>query len=400
MPTPSLQHITRTVQADIDAGRLPGVVMVLHHKGRTVLNQALGLRDPAAHEPMRTDSIFRIYSMTKPIVSVALMMLVEEGAVELSDPVARHLPEFANLSLGIEALNAAGHKVLQRQPLTEVSAEAPTVLDLLRHTSGLTYGSFGDSLLKTEYIQAGIESHRLSNTELSQRLTTLPLAYAPGTVWEYSRATDVLGALIERVSGHSLGNFLQARILGPLGMVDTGFSVPPAQQARIAQPFAIDPDSQQAVKLLNPTRVPVFESGGGGLMSTAGDYLRFTRMLLAGGTLDGTRIVSAATVSLMIRDHLGTEIIRASRLLSANTQANTEYSPGPGYGFGLGFAVRVNDSEATIPGSPGDYYWGGLGGTHFWNDPQENLSAIWMMQAPYQREHYRSWFKNIVYAAL
>jgi CubicO group peptidase (beta-lactamase class C family) len=306
MPTPSLAHITRTVQADIDAGRLPGVVMVLHHNGQTLLNQALGLRDPAApdptaRDPMRTDSIFRIYSMTKPIVSVALMMLVEEGKVQLLDPVARYLPEFADLSLGVETLDAAGRKVLQRQPLADVSANVPTVLDLLRHTSGLTYGSFGDSLLKTEYVNAGVESERLSNTELSQRLATLPLAYAPGTIWDYSRATDVLGALIERVSGHSLGAFLQTRILGPLGMVDTGFSVPPAQQARIAQPFAIDPDSQQAVKLQDPTQVPVFESGGGGLMSTAGDYLRFTRMLLAGGTLDGTRIVSAQTVGLMTR---------------------------------------------------------------------------------------------------
>ncbi len=391
----SLEHITRTVQADIDAGRLPGVVMVLQRDGQTLLSQALGLRDPAAHAPMRTDSIFRIYSMTKPIVSVALMMLVEEGKVQLSDALERYLPEFANLSLGIESIDAAGRKVLQRQPLAAVPARAPIVLDLLRHTSGMTYGSFGDSLIKTEYVKAGVESEQLRNTELAQRLATLPLAHAPGTIWEYSRATDVLGALIERVSGHSLGAFLQARILGPLSMVDTGFSVPPAQQARIAQPFAIDPDSQQAVKLLDPTQVPVFESGGGGLMSTASDYLRFTRMLLAGGTLDGARIVSAQTISLMTRDHLGPQVIRASRALIPN-----DYSPGPGYGFGLGFAVRLDDNEATVAGNPGDYSWGGLAGTSFWNAPQENLSAIWMMQAPYQREHYRNWFKNMVYAAL
>lgn len=395
MPIPSLANITRTVQADIDAGRLPGVVMLLHRNGQTLLSHALGLRDPAAPDPMRTDSIFRIYSMTKPIVSVALMMLVEEGKVQLSDPVARYLPEFTNLSLAVETLDAAGHKVLQRQPLADLSAQVPAVLDLLRHTSGLTYGSFGSSLLKTEYIEAGVESERLSNTELSQRLATLPLAYTPGTIWEYSRATDVLGALIERVSDQSLGAFLQTRILGPLGMVDTSFSVPPAQQARIAQPFAIDPDSQQAVKLFNPTRVPVFESGGGGLMSTAGDYLRFTRMLLADGTLDGTRIVSAQTVQLMTRDHLGPQVIRASRALIPS-----DYTPGPGYGFGLGFAVRVNDSEATMAGSLGDYSWGGLAGTYFWNDPQENLSAIWMMQAPYQREHYRNLFRSMVYTAL
>jgi CubicO group peptidase (beta-lactamase class C family) len=316
--------------------------------------------------------------------------------VQLVDPIATYLPEFKNLSLGVEAVNAAGHKVLQSIPLGKVPASRePTVQDLLRHTSGITYGIFGESLLKTQYLQAEVEHGKHSNTEFSKRLAALPLAYAPGTIWEYGRSTDVLGALIERVSGQTLGAYLQARIFAPLGMVDTGFSVPAAQHARIVQPFAIDPDGQLPVRLLDPTKVPVYESGGGGLMSTAADYLRFARMLLAGGTLDGVRILSRKTIALMTSDHLGPDVLRASRVLGTTTG----YIPGPGYGFGLGFAVRTTDGEASSPGSVGDYSWGGLAGTYFWNDPKENLIAIWMMQGPQQREYYRSLFKNMVYGA-
>jgi CubicO group peptidase (beta-lactamase class C family) len=346
---------------------------------------------------MRSDSIFRIYSMTKPIASVGLMMLVEDGKVQLADPVAKYLPEFEGLTLGVEGRDEVGKPLLERIPLTELpGARAPTVQDLLRHTSGITYGIFGDSLVKSEYRKSGVEQGKLTNTEFAQRLATLPLAYAPGTVWEYGRSTDVVGALIERVSGQTLGAYLQARIFGPLGMLDTGFAVPATQQARIAQPFKTDPDSTTlAVRLLDTSRAPVYESAGGGLLSTAPDFLRFARMLLAGGTLDGVRILSAKTIALMTSDHLGADIIRASSVRGANL----DYIPGPGYGFGLGFAVRLGGGEAGNAGSGGDYSWGGLAGTYFWNDPQENMTAIWMMQGPYQREYYRNLFKNLVYGA-
>jgi CubicO group peptidase (beta-lactamase class C family) len=397
MHTPSLERITRTVQSDIDAGRLPGAVMLVHKDGKTVLDQALGRRDPSAPDAMRTDTIFRIYSMTKPIASVGLMMLVEDGLVQIADPVAKYLPEFEGVTLGVEGRDDVGQPLLERIALSEVpGARVPTVQDLLRHTSGLTYGIFGDSMVKSAYRKSGAEQGKLTNTEFSERLATLPLAYAPGTVWEYGRSTDVVGALIERVSGQTLGVYLQARIFGPLGMTDTGFAVHAASQARIAQPFAIDPDSATlAVRLLDTSKVPVYESAGGGLLSTAPDYLRFSRMLLAGGTLDGARIVSPKTIALMTSDHLGADVIRASRVPGANT----DYVPGPGYGFGLGFAVRLADGEASNAGSAGDYAWGGLAGTYFWNDPRENLTAIWMMQGPYQREYYRNLFKNLVYGA-
>ena len=398
MHTPSLERITRIVQSDIDAGRLPGAVMLVHKDGKTVLDQALGKRDPGAPDAMRTDTIFRIYSMTKPIASVGLMMLVEDGMVQICDPVARYLPEFEGLTLGVPGRDDVGQPVLERIPLTELAGvHAPTVHDLLRHTSGLTYGIFGDSLVKSEYRKSGVEQGKLTNTEFSQRLATLPLAYAPGTVWEYGRSTDIVGALIERVSGQSLGAYLQARIFGPLGMLDTGFAASAAQHQRVAQPFATDPDSTTlAVRLRDTSKAPSFESAGGGLLSTAPDYLRFARMLLAGGTLDGVRIVSPKTIDLMTSDHLGADVIRASRAQGAST----EYIPGPGYGFGLGFAVRVASGEASNAGSVGDYAWGGLAGTYFWNDPKENLTAIWMIQAPYQREYYRNFIKNMVYGAL
>jgi CubicO group peptidase (beta-lactamase class C family) len=396
MHTASLERLTKVVQADIAAGRLPGAVMLIHKDGKTVLHQALGKRDPDAPDAMQPDSIFRIYSMTKPIVSVGLMMLVEDGKVQLGDPIAKYLPEFKNMSLGIEKKDASGSVTLVATPLSQIpGAREPTVHDLMRHTAGLTYGIFGKSLLKTQYLQAGVEQGRLNNTDFSKQLATLPLAYLPGSTWEYSRSTDLVGSLIERVSGQTLAAYVQARILAPLGMKDTAFWTPPEQQNRVAQPFKLDPESKQAVRLLDVTKAPVYESGGGGMVSTATDYLRFSRMLLAGGTLDGVRLLSSKTIALMTTDHLGADVLRASRVIGATTG----YVPGAGYGFGLGFGVRLADGESSNAGSAGDYSWGGLGGTFFWIDPKENLIGIWMMQGPFQREYYRNLFKNLVYGA-
>ncbi len=387
----ALQKLDDLVTRDTAAGRLPGAVMLLWRDGRVVHDKVIGQRDPKTQAPMAADSIFRIYSMSKPIVSVGLMMLVEDGKVQLREPVARYLPEFKDVQLAVEKKDAAGNPVIERVP----SPRAPTVQDLLRHTSGLTYGVFGKSLVKTEYLNAGVEGTTLSNTDFSKKIATMPLAYVPGTVWEYSRSTDVLGALIERVSGQTLGVYLQQRILGPLGMKDSGFSVPADKLNRLAEPFKLDPDTKLAVTLLDATKPPVYESGGGGMVSTAPDYLRFCRMVLNGGELDGVRILSPKTVELMASDHLGADLIRASRVPGASTG----YGPGPGAGFGLGFSVRIAAGEAVTPGSVGEIGWGGLGGTYFWIDPREKLIAIWMMQAPGQREHYRGVFKNMVYGA-
>jgi CubicO group peptidase (beta-lactamase class C family) len=323
---------------------------------------------------MREDSIFRIYSMTKPIVSVAAMMLVDEGRLQLSDPVAKHVPELRGLRVGIEKDGKLEVVSAQRQP---------TVQDLLRHTSGFTYGVFGKSMVKDLYSKAGVDANDHTNSEMVKKLATVPLHYQPGTTWEYGRSTDVLGHVVERVSGQPLDQFLQTRILGPLGMKDTAFFAEPAKQPRLAESFAKDPDSGAAINLLNVRDRPRYLAGGQGLVSTAADYLRFAQMLLNGGELGGVRILSRKTVDFMTSDHLGA--IRG---------------PGPGYGFGLGFAVRHADGLSSTNGSGGDYNWAGLGGTYFWVDPKERLIAVWMMQAPNQRNYYRELFRNMVYAAL
>jgi CubicO group peptidase (beta-lactamase class C family) len=391
MNAAALQKLDNLVTRDTAAGRLPGAVMLVYRDDKLVHEKVIGQRDPQAGAPMAADSIFRIYSMSKPIVSVGLMMLVEDGKVQLSDPISRHLPEFKDMKVGVEKKDAAGNSVLELTP----SPRMPTVQDLLRHTSGLTYGVFGRSLVKSEYLKANIHKNEFNNNELSKVLAGLPLANVPGSTWEYSRSTDLAGSLIERVSGQTLGVYLQQRILGPLGMKDSGFSVPADKLNRLAQPFKLDPDTKQPISLIDVTRPPVFESGGGGMVSTAADYLRFCRMLLNGGELDGVRILSPKTVAAMTSDHLGPDIIRASRVPGANTG----YLPGPGFGFGLGFAVRLAPGESASLGSVGEINWGGLGGTYFWIDPREKLIAIWMMQAPGPREHYRGVFKSMVYGA-
>ena len=373
-----LQRLERLIQADVEKGRIPGAVMLISRDGKVVMNKAIGQQDAQKGVPMKLDSIFRIYSMTKPIVSVAAMMLVEEGRLQLSDPVSQHIPELKGLKVGVEKGDGLDLVAAVREP---------TVHDLLRHTSGFTYGVFGKNLVKEAYQKAGVDSWDQTNAEFIKKLATVPLMSQPGTQWEYSRSVDVLGVVVERVSGLPLDQFLQARILKPLGMKDTGFWVPADKQARIAEAFPVDPDSKQPVTLAEIRQAPKLLSGGGGMVSTAADYLRFTRMLMNGGELDGVRILSRKTVEYMTSDHIG-------------TVRGPTYIPGAGYGFGLGFAVRLADGLATTPGSAGDYNWGGLGGTYFWVDPKEKLIAIWMMQAPGQRTYYRGIFRDMVYAAM
>ena len=370
----ALGRLERTVAADIQQGRIPGAVMLVHRDGRTAYAKALGRQDPRGDVPMREDSLFRLYSMTKPVVSVAAMMLVEEGRITLSDPVSKHIPELKGLKVGVEKDGKLELVNAQREP---------TVQDLLRHTSGFTYGVFGRSMVKDLYAKNEVDASDHTNADLVRKLAKVPLHYQPGTTWEYGRSTDVLGHLIERVSGESLDAHLQRGLFGPLGMKDTGFFVEPARQARIAEAFANDPDSKRPVTLLEIRQQPKYLAGGQGLVSTAADYLRFAQMLLNGGELEGVRILSRKTVEYMTSDHLGA--IRG---------------PGPGYGFGLGFAVRHANGLSSTNGSAGDYNWAGLGGTYFWVDPKERLIGIWMMQAPNQRNHYRELFRNMVYGAL
>jgi CubicO group peptidase (beta-lactamase class C family) len=377
LSTARLNRLTDTLRGEIDRGRVPGAVALIARRGKLGYFEALGVRDPATAAPMHKDTIFRFYSMTKPIVSVAAMMLWEEGKVLLNDPIAKYIPAFAARKVAVER-----HGKVELVP----AERDITIQDLLRHTSGFTYEFRGTAPVQKMYMEAKLFRRNQTNAEHAQTLATLPLMHQPGTQWEYSRSTDVVGRLVEVLSGQSLGAFLSERILGPLGMVDTDFHVPPQKHQRLAEAFAKDPESGAAVQLVEVRERPMFESGGGGLVSTAMDYARFLQMLLNGGMLDGKRLLSRKTIEFMTADHLG-PVTGASDLLI------------PGYGFGLGFAVRMHAGIAQVPGSVGQYYWGGLAGTTFWVDPAEQLFALMLIQGPGQREYYRVLFRDMVYAA-
>lgn len=374
----ALARLNTAIGALVERRRVPGAVILIERRGTVACFESFGQQDPVRGVPMHDDSIFRIYSMTKPIVSVALMMLVERGRVSLRDPVAKFLPEFAAAHLGVERDGRLERMAPRR---------AMTLHDLLRHTAGLTYEFLEPSAVRQCYLAANLTARERSNAEHCAVLAGLPLMHEPGSVWDYSRATDVLGRVVEVVSGKPLGEHLRHEIFAPLGMPDTGFTVPPAEHARIAEPFATDPDSAVPVKLFD-ARVPAaLESGGGGLFATAGDYARFLRLLLNGGTLDGVRLLGRKTVEFMTADHIGA-LPRSGDVLP------------PGHGFGLGVAVKTHLGMHTEPGSIGSYGWSGAAGTAFFVDPQEALSALVMVQAPGQLDEVRELFRQLVYAAI
>jgi CubicO group peptidase (beta-lactamase class C family) len=373
-----LARLRAVMQAHIDDGRLPGAIVAVALGGHVEMFEALGRRDAASDAPMQADSIFRIYSMTKPLVSLAALMLVEEGRLQLVDPIAKYLPEFAGLQVGVPEGDAVRLEPARRQP---------TVHDLLRHTSGFTYGFLGDSAVQRQYQAADLASRSRSNAQFCQALAKLPLAHQPGSCWQYSHSTDVLGALLEVVAGQTLGALLAERILAPLGMKDTAFSAPPEQWHRIAEPFANDPDSGEPVVMMNAREVPALESGGGGLVSTADDYIRFLQLMRNRGSFAGTRLASRKTIEWMTADHLGGIPAQGDLLM-------------PGYGFGLGFSVRMQPGMAPLPGSVGQYFWSGIGGTLFFVDPAEDLFALLLTQAPNQRIFFRHLFRHLVYGAL
>jgi CubicO group peptidase (beta-lactamase class C family) len=377
LSSPALARLGKVLSAEVASRRLPGAVALIARRGRLAFFESFGRRDPAGGAPMSSDSIFRIYSMTKPIVSVAAMMLWEEGRFLLSDPIAKYLPDLADLKVAVPR-GAEIELVPATRPIS--------IQDLLRHTSGLTYEFRGNGPVHKMYMAAKIYNRHQSNADQVASLSKMPLLHQPGSTWEYSRSTDVIGRLIEVLSGLSLGDYLKRHILAPLGMVDTGFHVAAADHGRLAEAFTKDPDTGSAVQLIQVKEAPQFQSGGGGLVSTAGDYARFLQMLLNHGRLDGVRLLSRKTVELMTADHLG-PITGAPDLLL------------PGYGFGLGFAVRLQAGISPVPGSVGQYFWGGLAGTTFWVDPAEQLFALMLIQAPGQRDYYRNLFRDLVYAA-
>jgi CubicO group peptidase (beta-lactamase class C family) len=330
---------------------IPGAVILIARDGKVAFFDAFGFQDREKRIPMKADSIFRIASMTKPITSIALMMLVEEGKIQIDDLLALYLPEFKDLKVGVEqVVPETGKRSLSLEP----PRRGPTIQDLLRHTSGFTYDVFGDSLVKTAYQAANLRDSNQTLAEFTSRLAKLPLAYHPGTTWEYSFSTDVLGRVIEVVSGVPFDEFVSDRVLRALKMTSTGFFVPESDAGRLAEP-QLDSTTGRRPALLDVTRKPSFPSGGGGMVSTAADYARFSQMLLNGGELDGARLLSPHTISLMTADHLppGTPIGLGGQFGSLKPDLED------GQGFGLGFAVRVAPGHNPYPGSVGEFYWVG-----------------------------------------
>jgi CubicO group peptidase (beta-lactamase class C family) len=400
MSKQKLDRIRPALQQEVDQGKLSGTVVMVARKGKLVYADAVGFQDKAESKPMALDSVFRIYSMTKPLVSVAAMMLVEDGKVQLTDPISKFLPAFKGQQVSVARTDAE----FARITYTTVPADREaTVQDLLRHTAGLAYGEITvNTPVKTAYGAAGVhlpgvrdyDSRDMTPAEQAERVGKAPLAHQPGRVWEYSLASDILGRVVEAASGKRLGEFLDERLFKPLKMTDTAFWVPVDKMARLAQPLPVDLASGQPSKLIDVSAQPKNDSGGAGAVSTARDYLRFAQMMLNGGALDGERVLSRTTVALMTSDHLGTHI-------------SAPVTPGElglgtlGYGFGLGFAVRLAPGIAAVPGSQGDYTWAGYAGTYFWVDPKEELAVVYMSQAPSPiRAHYRRLLRQLVYQAI
>jgi CubicO group peptidase (beta-lactamase class C family) len=374
-----LQRMSDAFRRDIDKGSIPGVTILVARRGQIGWFDALGRQNPAGAAPMAHDTLFRIFSMTKPIVSIGIMTLLEEGHLLLTDPIAKYIPEFSNQKVGIEN-NGRLDLVPPVRPIT--------IQDLLRHTSGITYEHTGNGPVHQMYQQSRVRSRKISNAEHAALVASMPLVCQPGTEWNYSRSTDILGRLIEVVSGKTLGAFLTERILAPLQMTETAFHTGEENAPRLAEPFPTDPWSGEKVQLFNMLEKPVMESGGGGLVSTTMDYARFCQMLLNGGALDGTRIIGRKTLELMASDHLGPGVKIDSPLLPA------------GHGFGLGFAVRTHQGMAPFAGTVGQFFWSGIAGTFFWIDPKEELFAVFMSQGPGQREYFRTLVRGLVYPAV
>ena len=378
-----LDAITALLKKDVADHVLPGAVLLIVRHGKIAYEQAIGSRDPQATAPMKADDIFRIYSMSKPITVVAALTLMEAGKLQLDEPVSKYLPLFTTMQVGVPDPAAPDGMHL-------VPAERPiTVQDLMRHSSGMTYGFFGDTPVKKAYQRAHMEADDPDLATFVDRLAKQPLGYQPGTTWDYSYSIDVLGRVVEVVSGQSLYDYEKAHVLEPLGMTDTGFGVPDAaRQDRIAEPFANDRNFGVDADFSDPRHPVRMQSGGGGMVSTARDYARFMQAMLAGGTLDGQRVIGPATERYMTSEQLGA------------VKPGPYYLPGPGYGFGLGVAVRQAAGVAPFPGAAGDWYWGGAGGTYMWADPARDLTVVFMMQSPKQRVHYRSLLRDLVNGAL
>jgi CubicO group peptidase (beta-lactamase class C family) len=382
----NLDRVDTLIRTEMAERHIPGAVVMIQRQGKTLYLEAFGWRDEANKAPMTTDTIFRIYSMTKPITTVAALMLVDDGKLKLDDPVAKYIPAFADTKVGVERKSEQGERVLELVP-----QERPmTIEDLMRHSSGITTGSYGDSLVRKAYATSDLYDGDFDNAVVAERIARLPLEKQPGTTWVYGLSTDVLGRVVEVVSGQSLYEFEKQRLFDPLGMKDTLYrALDPARQARLAQLLPedgamSDPRRRAAVAMRQ------YESGAGGLVSTVADYARFCEMILRGGELDGRRYLKPETFALMASNRLWP---------ASGVNPSAYYFPGDGFGFGLGFAVRTGPGVANPPGSIGELKWDGALGTYFWIDRKEDMFAILMIQTATWQERIKPMVKRVVYDA-
>jgi CubicO group peptidase (beta-lactamase class C family) len=381
------------VRNEVASRKIPGAVLLIQQHGKQVYLESFGVRSLATRRPMTPDTIFRIYSMSKAITSVAAMMLVEDGRLSLNDPVSKYIPAFADAKVGVDLSDEAGHRPLKLEPLQRPI----TILDLLRHTSGITYGFYGEGLVKKRYANPALYAGDFDNAEFAQRIARLPLAEQPGLRWDYGHSTDILGRVVEIASGQTLLQFEKQRLLDPLLMRETGFYVADKSKwLRIAEPLPGGRFGQRIrfgrriAGILSPKMPRRWESGGAGMVSTAPDYARFLQMLLNGGELDGRRYLKRETVALMTSDHIGPE---------TGILHDPFYFPGPTSGFGLGFAVRTAPPPNTT-WPLGEYRWDAAGGSFYFVDPKDDMLVVFMVQAPAQGGRIQLALKTLIYEAM
>jgi CubicO group peptidase (beta-lactamase class C family) len=384
-----LDRVSEYLSGQVAQGKIPGAILLIEQHGKPIYHESFGVRDVTNQLSMTDDTIFRLFSMTKPITSVVAMMLIEEGKLRLDDPVAKYLPSFANVKVGVEKKAADGTTTLELVP----PDRPPTILDLMRQSSGITYGFYGNSLVRKAYAAANIYAGDFDNTEFAERIARLPLHDQPGTLWQYGHSTDILGRIMEIVTGKSLLEIEREKLLDPLGMNETRFYVTdPEKKKLIARPMPNDSDFR--VGFESKPEIPMkWESGGGGMVSTMADLARFSQMILNGGKLDGRQYLSPKTFEMMTTDHVGP---------GSGVGRDFFYFPGDGFGFGLGFAVRTDPGNAKPPpaGSLGELKWDGASGCYFVIDRKQDMFFVLLEQTPSERQRIQPAVKRLIYEAM
>jgi CubicO group peptidase (beta-lactamase class C family) len=384
-----LEKIGEFFRNEVATGKIPGAILLIQQHGKQVYHESFGVQDVVSKAPITDQTIFRLYSMSKPITSVAAMTLIDRHKLKIDDPVAIYIPFFATAKVGVEKKADNGEKVLALEPLKR----RLTILDLMTQTSGITYGFYGDNMVRKAYANAKIYDGDFNNAEFAERIAQLPLAEQPGTLWDYGHSTDILGRVIEVATGKSLLQYEKESLLDPLGMTDTTFFVTdPAKQKLIAQPVPNDRDFRVGFES-SPDVFMKWESGGGGMVSTLSDFAKFSQMLLDGGKFDGKQIISPKSFELMTSDHVGP---------GSGVARDYFYFPGDGFGFGLGLGVRTDPGNAKPPppGSLGELKWDGASGCYFVIDRKQDMFFVLLEQTPSERQRIQKAIKLLIYEAM